>query len=453
MNYTLVSRSSGKPLQSEQNINPPQAYQGIEQPQEEGTLGSIGRNIARTGARAGEAVLGLPGDVAHAAIGAGNYLAPSIIPSVEQINEFSKAHPIIASTIGAPITGPAALPGSSDIRKATKAVTGEYLEPQGEGEEFWDNVVSDFATIFAPELGLAKGAKTIGSVAKTGYSALAKAAVGNAAAEAVKGSGGGPIETALTKFIAMSIPFGASGKIKSSYTNDYKKAEDAVAEYAKTNKLPEVSSSSVVNKMEKAVSGLAAHKDQPIIKALVDGIKQEAGETIDLSRLQQMKQNVNSNYSLNLTAAGKKALNKVNEALKDSISSAGKEVPGFLESWQPAEELFGDYAKATKAWDYVKNTVKNKPVQSVLSSALVAGPAAGLAKASTVATVGAAAYPGYQGYKFLSLLKNSPQGRAIYSDMFKNALLENAAAVNRDANKLEKIMEKESPKYTLVPRK
>ncbi len=417
--------------------------QNISQPQEESTLGNLGRNAVRTVARAGEAVLGLPGDVIQAALGAGNYLAPNVIPNVEQIREFNKEHPVIASTIGAPISGLAGIPGSSDLRGVTKSLTGEYLEPQGEGEQFSDQLISDFSTIFAPELALAKGASTAGKVGKTALSALAKSAVGNTAAEIAKGSGATPFETGLTKFIAMSLPFGASGKIKSSYTNDYKKAEDAVAEYAKVKNPPKTYSAPIIKTMDEAVSKLAAHKDQAKIKDLVDGIKSELGKYTDLAQLQTMKKNLNSNYSLPLTDAGKSALTTINNALKSPITRIGKKIPGFLDNWTKAEELFGDYSKATKAWDYIKTTVKNKPVKSVLGSALIAGPTAGLAKVGTIATAGAAAYPGYQSYKFLNLLKNSPQGRAIYSDMFKNALVENAAAVNRDANKLEKILEKQ----------
>ena len=106
------------------------------------------RQVPRLAARAGEAVAGLPGDIASLAGTVGNLVSGGNLPTYEDVQEKL----------------PISLPTSSQIREGlTKRITGEALEPKNWVESLADDVVGDFATMTG--LGL-KAPAMMGKVGK-----------------------------------------------------------------------------------------------------------------------------------------------------------------------------------------------------------------------------------------------------------------------------------------------
>src|SRR6185369_14441991 len=87
--------------------------------------GAALRTGLRTAARIGEAAVGLPGDIAQAALGAANYVSGGAVPTYGQVQEKL----------------PISLPTSENVKQFQEKATGEYLKPQGENEQTWDDFV------------------------------------------------------------------------------------------------------------------------------------------------------------------------------------------------------------------------------------------------------------------------------------------------------------------------
>src|SRR6185369_6976858 len=109
--------------------------------------GAALRTGLRTAARIGEAAVGLPGDIAQAALGAANYVSGGAVPTYGQVQEKL----------------PISLPTSENVKQFQEKATGEYLKPQGENEQTWDDfvgLVTQLAIPISGPAGLAKAGAT-----------------------------------------------------------------------------------------------------------------------------------------------------------------------------------------------------------------------------------------------------------------------------------------------------
>ena len=102
---------------------------------EESLPASLGRNAARTVARAGESIVGLPADIASSIFNVASELTGGLIPP----NTYEKFQQ--ESIFPWPKT-------SHQYRETvTKPLTGEYLEPKSGTEEGWDQIVDTAAPL------------------------------------------------------------------------------------------------------------------------------------------------------------------------------------------------------------------------------------------------------------------------------------------------------------------
>lgn len=156
----------GMGLSQDQGVEPELPSTGMGEDSESG-LGMATRTGARTLARAGETIAGTPGNLLSLALNAGNWVTGKKIPGSETIQEYAT---------------------SEGIKKhVTEGLTGEYLKPQGKGEEYWDEFVGDTAGLLVPFLGTAaKGGKTLAMAGKALGKAAAVAGVAQGAGHATE---------------------------------------------------------------------------------------------------------------------------------------------------------------------------------------------------------------------------------------------------------------------------
>jgi len=440
--YTLVPRGKISPDVS---------------PKQEGTLDYLGRSAARTGVRAAESIAGLPGDVSQSLYNIGNYVSGGFIPNAQQVRDFSKEHPII-STLLAPLTAPAFIPGSQDIKQAHESFTGDYFKPQTPAEEFYDSIIGDAASLFVPEVLIGKGIKAGGSLIGKAGKALGLATAGNTASKTVEQLGGGPLSQGIAKFTAMTLPYGATGRIKQSYNNSYKLADEAIAksDFAKKpaslhyliKDADQIKKSVVGNKEAGAVNNLVQDIKDSFIKTKNGKTSYQA----NLKELVDLKHNLNSHYQSGLSPLIKNKISDLGKLVDDKIKMVGKNVPGFLEPYSNAQALFGEYAQASKLINKIKGVAKSSsPVHKILAS--VPGIGVGYAGYGVPAAItGAGIYGTFEAARMFNLLKNSPQAAKIYRNMFENAATGSSAAIARDVAKLDKMFEDQPKTYTLKPR-
>lgn len=182
-----------------------------EAPEDVGQL--VTRNIARGGARAAEAFLGLPGDIVHGGLGLANL-------GIEKLA--GKASPL-----------PRELPvATSDWyrQNITKPLTGEYLEPKGKIEKGIDDVIGDFTSLMVP----------IGPGLGVGKAAAA-AGLGNLASWVTEGIGGTPGKQAAAKAGAMLLATAVNpGSLRKHMKSLYNAAEASIPEEAVTWSHPHI---------------------------------------------------------------------------------------------------------------------------------------------------------------------------------------------------------------------
>ena len=174
-----------------------------EQPEDAGQM--VTRNLARGAARAGEAFLGLPGDIVQGGLGLTNL-------GIEKVT--GKESPL-----------PKELPvATSDWyrQNITKPLTGEYLEPKGKIEKGIDDVIGDFTSLMVP-VGPALGAGK----------ALAAAGLGNLASWVTEGIGGSQGQQGAAKMGAMLLATAVNpGSLKKHMKSLYSAAEASIPEDA-----------------------------------------------------------------------------------------------------------------------------------------------------------------------------------------------------------------------------
>ncbi len=174
-----------------------------EAPEDAGQLAI--RNIARGGARAAEAFMGLPGDIVQGGLGLANM-------GIEKLT-------------GGESPLPKELPvATSDWyrQNITKPLTGEYLEPKGKIERGIDDVIGDFTSLMVP----------IGPALGVGKAAAA-AGLGNIADWVSEGIGASEVKRGLAKAGAMLLATAVNpGSLKKHMKGLYNAAEASIPEGA-----------------------------------------------------------------------------------------------------------------------------------------------------------------------------------------------------------------------------
>lgn len=394
------------------------------------TLGDIGRNVARFGARAGEAILGAPADLATAALGLGS-LGEQVTQGQPQI--LSQLHEAARSY----------LPTSENIRKygtekiAEKVLPEGYLQPQTENEQRWDNVVDTIASLGSPLLGSARvGLKTAaklglsGEFAKWGAEKLGFGETGQAVA-----STGAMLATSLAGAPHMTEYAGTL----------YNRAKD-IAKNAKPVSAATIEN--VIADTRKNILGKGArNKAKGIAEEFLQDIESKIDpvtKTIPLDEIAQLKQDINANIYKSSNQAEVRAAEQYLREVKGALIEGAKSNKEFANNLLAADEIWSALKQEDIVSNFLQKYIKSdinelkSPLTTAFLSTLAGAAITPLSPSigSTLIT-GGIGLAGYTGYKALQVFRKSPQARKYYKDLMKYSLQKNVPQVLKTIKKLD----------------
>lgn len=430
------------------------------------SLGDIGRNVVRGGARIAEAALGAPADLATAALGLGS-LAEQVTQGEPQI--VSKLHEAARGY----------LPTSENIRKygtekiAEKVAPEGYLTPQNEWEEYLDNFVDTAASFASPLIGPAKvGLKQAAKLAGTG----------GLAGWGAKKLGFGETGQAVASAGAMlATTFAGAPRMVDRAKGLYDKAKKAVRKATPAeieNILKDMPrrphdisrvgvkdiSSSIVEKglaqvTEEINKGLSSPAKNIARKDVEDMLSKIKNGRINLEEIAQSKFDINKRIYKSTNKADYEAASEYLKPLKDSLIETIKESapthPEFAKNLLEADEIWA----ALKEEDFVSKFL-NKRIDvnyNELKSPLTVGLLTALGGAAIepffpgtgkYVALGGLGLAGYSGYKAARIFAKSPQARKYYGELISSSLKKNVPQTLKAIRKLDHIFsveDEESP--------
>lgn len=425
------------------------------------SLGDIGRNVVRGGARIAEAALGAPADLATAALGLGS-LAEQVTQGEPQI--VSKLHEAARGY----------LPTSENIRKygtekiAEKVAPEGYLTPQNEWEEYLDNFVDTAASFASPLVG----------PAKVGLKQAAKlAGAGGLAGWGAKKLGFGETgQTVASAGAMLATTFAGAPRMVDRAKELYNEARDSLkptaAEIEKLTKnarpgskitIKGISHDKIERGLKLAESNISAGLDdaakdiarKDIAKVRSKYVKGE----IPLGEVAQIKFDLNDRIYKSTNRSELKAAEQYLKPLKDSlietIKDSSHKYPKFADKLLTADEIWA----ALKEEDFVSKFL-NKRIDvnyNELKSPLTVGLLTALGGAAIepffpgtgkYVALGGLGLAGYSGYKAARIFSKSPQARKYYGELISSSLKKNVPQTLKAIRKLDHIFsveDEESP--------
>lgn len=408
----------------------------------EGIGGFIGRNIARSGARAGEALLGLPGDV----LGGINSAVEYGLGIKTPYSRFQEH------------TGFAPIPTSENIREnVTKKLTGERLEPQGAEERFADEVVKDLTTLMAPGKIASKGIKGISKFAS--YFAGPEFGLGKQAARAA----GSNLAKLLAEEVTGSELAGGVAKLGTialTSLPNFKEALGKRAEelYAKKDAIlakekPYVQPKEVSEEMNKLAkwtqSGLGEDveaKDQIFksIKKLDNQIKNQGISVQDL-----LEARADIREKLRMDEFTGKAIPKAIElekTINNEIQKYGSKNKPFIDALNEADALYAGKMANSAINDYANQLLDPKKITSNIGKILLFG-GAGVA-AAPKAVLGALAGFGIakgvgKSHEYIKMIKSNAPVRKYLKQVAQAALKQDKGGFITGAKNLDRLLKRQ----------
>lgn len=416
---------------------------------EETPVQGMKRELARSGARAGEVILGSPANMLEMMIRGLNWVAkktPGGKPKTEEeLQEFLSFTPT-----------------SSNIKKFHEKYTGEYLKPQTPAEEKSDEILSDVVSILNPiEIGT-KGYKAY-KAAKKGFDILKD--VGKIVRNRLLIAGTGQIgeETAeffgAEKDLASKIKFGSTFLASLVSKNGLRGVEnykDKLYDEARSLRPQNARFNAKtfeyeLNKQEKNLmkgDPNAAYKREA--KRLIDVARNkiQTGE-VPVEELEKLKVDVNQSRSglytqQDLGKSGqklaKKELDRLSQTLDRGLMKYGRSNPKWFEKFRDAQKTHGAIEESKKVANFIqRNAHLEKSGPGAIALEVLTGhpgailPTLGAAGAGTVAL---------KSGEIMTQIWKSPKLRSYYLNVLKGALNEDANFLNYNLNKLNEEYQK-----------
>jgi len=408
----------------------------LPEPQQESTPAYLGRTAARTAARAGEAILGIPGNIAAGTVNAISALSGGRTPSHEQLTQ---------QDIESGIPSFLQAPTSEHLRKGTKALTGEYLEPKTSGEESWDEIVSDAAPLF---LG------GTGGVVKKAAKSLGISTVGNLAKWGTEAVGGSPLAGSVAKLGSMVLAgtLGTRSELNDLKNNSYKSAFESIPENKKFNFSPEAST--LENTLKKIKRSSIPDK-QEVINRLEEFQnvlgKNGAGNVREVIGIKQGWNEHLRENGKNLARSAKREIEDAVSTVNSGINRYGKTNKAFWDPYIKGEELTAGLRDMDLVGKFIsKHPALQKKMDNPFLGSLFKyglGASAGGIITQYPLQIGGAVgglYGLREASKAIKLLAKSPVARSAYKDAIQSAFQGNVANFGRDLSKLQSIYEKNS---------
>jgi hypothetical protein len=386
---------------------------------QESLLRAVGRNVGRGALRAGEAALGLPGDIASAVLGLTNLGVNAVAGQPSQA----------LSTLQGDVEG---LLTSNALRKniTEKIVPSEYSEPQGEVEKFFDEVVSDVS-------GLLTGKSPIGR-------SIFRSLAGNASKEAVKQLGGGDVAQTATKLGVLTlagIP-GTRKALEQSAKGSYEKVKGAIAgKSINANNLYKTAREIFDNSSDAPHSKFVKERARNILNKITH---KNGKFTISADSAWESGKDINKWLrSKDLPDGAAHDLIKLVDASKGATRQAAARA-NVLKDFNAAEEIYNGLNNRSQVGKFLEKHVRVDSLKNPLTKALLFGGIA--AKYGPKAAVGATAgaFGAREVVRAYDLLSQSPLARRFYGDVIASALKGNAPALARDIARLDKSLAPDS---------
>lgn len=397
----------------------------------------VGRHVARSAARVGEMIAGLPGDIANAPAALANMFSKSK-PGKDLLGEGEHPEFVEAFKLAKHIS-PFGAPTSSELREKTKERSGGYLEPQSKGEKLADAIVSDFASLAIPVKGKVPFLRSLGK-------ALFVAAGSNLAEKGVEMVGGGEKSQLATKIGSMFLlsAFNPNGAKK--YADSlYKEARELVPKGA-TAEASNLTKDLGAFRTELKKGATAPYKANAMTKVNEIQAKIKKGK-IPVEELTEFKIDINkardSLYTDQTLDKGgrrlaKKNLDSVSKIVDNALYDYGKVNPAWEKSYRPANEVYGAIAQSKKVSNAVARFIKSHPHST--GTALVAE----VFLAPKTLPLAAGAIGLVKTGELITRIAKSPTLRKYYMGVVESALKDDAASLAKNINKLEAAYKKES---------
>lgn len=390
----------------------------------------IHRNLARSGARAVESIVGLPGDILNVATGSGEWLSKKLGATPEEIERLRESRTFL---------DPSNLfPSSEKIREKVSSKVGDkYLEPKNKVEAFSDDIVSDLAALMIP--GKVKAPKSVRLI-NPFLKKLGIAAAGNIAKEGAKAVGAGEGAQQAIKLGAMVLTGAISRSAPKKLVSDLYKEADASIKGSPRIEAPELNKY-VKNLKGELKQGLQAPSEKAVLSSLERLQSKIKNGKIGVKELWSSKRSINEEMAKALfetPAKGAKARAKnlykgINRELNKELAKYGESNPEFGKAFQSAEDGYRALAKSQVIGNFARKHTNSKyaPMAAYLFK-----PIFGKIAAPSAATIG-----GYKGAQILYRISKSPTLRKYYKEVVQAAAQENAGAMNKSLSKLQNSLE------------
>ncbi len=383
----------------------------------------IPRHIARTASRAGETILGFPGDLTSLVLSMGEKIqAPT--PEEELTFVQKGASKLVRS-----------IPTSEDIKEFSSFLTEGFTDPQSAQEEFGDEITSLATSLIVPAKNPTKFktmAKGIGQAiaaksASTGVEKLGGGAKSQAAAEV-----GTLFLTSLAgkkfadKFVAEQFA-DARGKVPRDVIVDTKQLDKSLAkvESELSRGIPTATKTEVQGAISelRAKSATGAMEADELIQAYTD-----------------LNERISSkNLFDDLNTSNRKRLsfryNQVKSVVSKEIAKYGKTNPEFYDQWKEANAAYATIEQSKKVSNFLESKIGKLPKflqHSVAVELLLGHP---VAAAGTVGAAGAV-----KTGELLARISGSKALRKHYINVIMEAQNENFPAVIKSLNALDAAM-------------
>jgi len=423
-------------------------YEFLEEelPQQEGTLGLIGRTGGRLLARAGETLAGTPGELANLPATLSNLLVHKVMgqlpqPLPQKLGEGVPQGPLTGTTAEKFLsafeeepTGAFGLPTTQEVReRVTKPLTGEYLEPRNEAEKIGDEAIADLTSLLMPA---AFGKKVV-----TFSRALGAVGTGNIAKWLTKKIGGGEVAQTGAKLGTMILtsavnPGGLQRYMKNLYASSRDIAPDNV--FVKSNILKPT-----VEKLGKIKQyGLTTPT-----KTLLNETYKELSEKVKKQSI-SIKDLVESKYDLNelvsqrgITETAKHHYNELKKDILDVLKKESIKNPSLEKIVTPlfkADEIYKAINQSSKLKSFLNKHISLEKLYSPATAVLL-----GLHPKGSMGGIGAGLGI-RESVNFIEPILRSGEVRKYYLGALTAATKNNAAAAINNVKRLDKELAKKS---------
>jgi hypothetical protein len=414
----------------------PPELAGVEEEPTESMGSSLLRQIARTGSRAAESILGIPGDINEVLKDIPQALAEKLGADPERTKKVRKFVDFVS---------PLKFGTSQEWKNLMEKTTKGYLTPKSAAEKFSDEVTEFIAPLMIPAKGsgaIQKGKNLLSTL----FKGTAATAIGKAVEGATDSEVGGKVGQ-IGSYILMSMfnPKGVGKYVEKLY----QEANDALPK--KASKFSNIKTGVYRKNLEDFKAGieksLSPSEPQKAIITKIDNILGSLPQEVHPERLLETKKSINTDIAkLERTAANKserKLLNSYSKRLsgitKDTLRQYGKLNPRFFNALDAADVAHA--AKEQSEWygRLMRDVLKVSEYPLLYKGLPLLGSPVAMFKAPLTAL----GVPFYHMGKFAYRYAKSPALRKYYNELFKGAANANASLIRKAADKIEKELEKE----------